>query len=134
MFKLDFLTPESVVVLDQELVEITLPAHKGELNILPGHSPLMTTLIPGILSYKLQNGESKKFAISWGYCQVTEKGVSVLAETVTAAHEVVANKVLESLKKVEARLIEQTLDDRDWNQTQLEIDRLRAELDLSARQ
>lgn len=134
MFKLDFLTPESVVVLDQDLIEITLPAHMGELNILPGHSPLMTTLIPGILSYKLQSGEFKKFAISWGYCQVTEKGVSVLAETVTAAHEVVANKVLESLKKVEARLIEQTLDDRDWNQTQLEIARLRAELDLSARQ
>lgn len=133
MFKLDFLTPESVIVLDQELVEITLPAFKGELNILPGHAPLMTTLTPGILSYRLQNGESKKFAISWGYCQVSEKGVSVLAETVTTASEVVTSKVQESLKAVENKLIAQSLDDVEWKQTQLEIARLRALLDLAAR-
>lgn len=133
MFKLDFLTPESVVVLDQELEEITLPAFKGELNILPGHAPLMTTLTPGILSYKLKNGESRKYAISWGYCQVSEKGVSVLAETVTTANEIVTNKVQESLKAVENKLIAESLDDVDWKKTQLEIARLRAQLDLSAR-
>lgn len=133
MFKLDFLTPESVIVLDQELVEITLPAFKGELNILPGHAPLMTTLQPGILSYKLVNGESKRFAISWGYCQVSEKGVSVLAETVTTAQEIVTSKVQESLRLVENKLTAEMLDDVDWKQTQLEIARLRAELDLAAR-
>lgn len=133
MFKLDFLTPESVIVLDQELAEITLPAFKGELNILPGHAPLMTTLTPGILSYKLLSGETKKFAISWGYCQVSEKGVSVLAETVTTAQEVVTSKVQESLRAVESKLTAQMLDDVEWKQTQLEIARLRAELDLAAR-
>ena len=133
MFKLDFLTPESVIVLDQELVEITLPAFKGELNILPGHAPLTTTLQPGILSYKLVNGESKRFAISWGYCQVSEKGVSVLAETVTTAQEIVTSKVQESLRLVENKLTAEMLDDVDWKQTQLEIARLRAELDLAAR-
>ncbi len=133
MFKLDFLTPDSVIVLDQELSEITLPAYKGELNILPGHAPLMTTLTPGILSYKLISGEAKKFAISWGYCQVSEKGVSVLAETVTTAQEIVTNKVQESLRAVESKLTAQMLDDVEWKQTQLEIARLRAELDLSAR-
>lgn len=133
MFKLDFLTPESVIVLDQELEEITLPAFKGELNILPGHAPLMTTLTPGILSYKLKNGDSRKYAISWGYCQVSEKGVSVLAETVTTANEIVASKVQDSLKAVESKLISQSLDDVEWKRTQREIAHLRAQLDLSAR-
>jgi F-type H+-transporting ATPase subunit epsilon len=131
MFKLNLMTPEKKVVADQELDEITVPAFKGELNILPGHAPLMTTLQPGILSYKLKNGESLRMAIGWGYCQVSPEAVNVLAELAFATDEIDVRNAQEKLKTEESRLVNEMLTDLDWNLVQHEIDRLKAELELA---
>jgi F-type H+-transporting ATPase subunit epsilon len=131
MFKLDFVTPESKIAIDQDLHEITLPAERGELNILPGHAPLMTTLRPGILTYKLTNGESGRYAISWGYCQVSERGVSVLAETAVTATEVNVKADQDQLKQFESRLMNESLEDQDWELVQNEIARLKVELEIA---
>lgn len=131
MFKLNLVTPEKRLVVDQELEEITLPAYAGELNILPGHAPLMTTLEPGILSYRLKNGQTDKLAISWGYCQVSGEGVSVLAERAVHASEVDTKADQEQLKNNEARMMTETLDDDQWEKIQKDIARLNSELDLA---
>ncbi|MFN3455051.1 MAG: F0F1 ATP synthase subunit epsilon, partial [Pseudobdellovibrio sp.] len=39
MFKLNLLTPEKKVVVDQEITEAVIPTHSGEVDILPGHVP-----------------------------------------------------------------------------------------------
>lgn len=132
MFKLDFVTPEGKIIVDQDLEEITLPAWRGELNILPGHAPLMTTLTPGILVYRLKSGDSAKFAISWGYCQVSDRGVSVLAETAVKAAEVDIKVDQDLLKQLEVRLANETLDDQDWEKVQNDVARLKAELEIAA--
>jgi len=130
MFKLNFATPDKKIVADQELEEITLPAFRGELNILPGHSPLVTTLEAGILRYRLKNGESQKVAIGWGYCQVSPEGVNVLAETAVEAGEVDTKNVHDRLKTQEFRLANESLDDINWKTVQQDIERLKAELNL----
>ncbi len=131
MFKLNFATPDKKVVSEQELDSIVVPAFRGELNILPGHAPLMTTLEPGILKYRLKNGEEKKIAIGWGYCQVSPEGVNVLAETAMASDEIDTKIVLEHLKAQEQKLGSQALDDHEWENVQHEIGRLKAELELA---
>ena len=130
MFKLNLVTPEKKIVTDQELEDITLPAFAGELNILPGHAALMTTLEPGILSYRLKNGDTAKYAISWGYCQVSSEGVSVLAENAMAAAEVDVKVVREHLAHFETKLANEMLDDPEYNKVQHEIGRLKAELEI----
>jgi F-type H+-transporting ATPase subunit epsilon len=130
MFKLNFATPDKKIVADQELDEITLPAFRGELNILPGHSPLVTTLEAGILRYRLKNGESEKVAIGWGYCQVSAEGVNVLAETAMEAEEIDTKVVSDRLKALEFRLANEPLDDLAWKHVQQDIERLKAELNL----
>ena len=86
--KLTLVTPEKRVLLGQEVTEVTLPAFKGELNILPGHEPLVTTLVPGIIHYKTKDGANVAASISWGYCNISPEGVNVLAETVEVATEI----------------------------------------------
>lgn len=131
MFKLNLVTPEKKIVTDQELEEITLPAFKGELNILPGHAPLMTTLEAGILTYRLKNGETGRYAIGWGYCQVSADGVTVLAEDAVTAAEVDTKVAADHLSKNEARLLNESLDDQEYEKVQHEIARLHAELDIT---
>lgn len=130
MFKLNLVTPEKKVVADQELDEITLPAYAGELNILPGHAPLMTTLAAGILKYRLKNGESRKIAIGWGYCQVSAQGVNVLAETAMSVDEINVKSARENLKAQQLRLATETISDSDWEKVHNDIARLQAEIDL----
>ncbi|MFN7455641.1 MAG: ATP synthase F1 subunit epsilon [Pseudobdellovibrionaceae bacterium] len=130
MFKLNLVTPEKKIVMDQELAEISLPAFAGELNILPGHAPLLTTLAAGILKYKLKTGETKKMAISWGYCQVSSEGVNVLAETAVESDEIDVKVVQENLKGFERKLIAEHLNDEDWTKAHHEIERLKAEINL----
>lgn len=133
MFKLNLVTPDKKIVADQELDEITLPGFKGELHILPGHAPLMTTLEPGILKYKLKGtSDVVKVAISWGYCQVSSQGVNVLAESAVAASEIELKVVKDHLKAQELKLANETLDDAQWADTQHEIARLAAEIQLAS--
>ena len=131
MFKLDFVTPEQKIVFGQELEEITIPAFRGELNILPGHSPLMTTLLPGKLSYRLKSGEQKTIAISWGYAQVSPSGVHVLAEAVIDPATSDSKGSLHAMRLLEDRLLSESLNDEDWDLAQLEMMKLRVELELS---
>ncbi len=87
--KLTIVTPEKRLLLNQEVDEETLPAFKGELNILPGHAPLITTLETGVMKWKLKGQEKQNQAvISWGYCQVGLEGVNVLANMADLPEEI----------------------------------------------
>lgn len=132
MFKLNLVTPDKKIVAGLDLDEIVLPAFRGELAILPGHAPLMTTLEPGILSYKLKGQTvSTKVAISWGYCQVSPEAVNVLAESAMLAEEIELAVVKDHLKAQELKIATEVLDDAQWADAQHEIARLNAEIKLA---
>ena len=130
MFKLTLLTPDKKIVVDQEIEDVTVPAYRGELNILPGHAPLITTLSTGIMRWRLK-GESdpRSIIVSWGYCQITPTGVDVLADTVDLPEDVNPEEAKATLTEGEKRLLE-SLDDDQWDQVQRDIARARAHLDV----
>lgn len=133
MFKLNFVTPERKIVAGGEIEEITVPAHRGELSILPGHVPLFTTLEPGILKYRLKGTDRmEKYAVSWGYCQVSTDAVNVLAELAVASSEVDVTLVRQQLQAQENRLLTETLDEIQWQEAQKSIALLQAEIELSS--
>lgn len=98
MFTLTLVTPQKKIVEGADLKEVFVPGFNGELEILPGHAPLVTTLAAGVLKYKLADASDyKTFAISWGYCEVTPTGlVSILAETAEAPEEIDLKRAEES--------------------------------------
>ena len=83
MLQLTVVTPEKKFVTDLEVEEVLVPGFRGELNILPGHSPLLTTLSTGVLMYREKSSDTfVKLSVSWGYCEVNPTKILVLAETV----------------------------------------------------
>ena len=69
--QLTLVTPEKKLITDLEIDEIIVPGHNGQLDILPGHAPLLTTLQEGVLQYREKGTSEKKgVAVSWGYCEV----------------------------------------------------------------
>lgn len=111
---LTLVTPVKKFLEDVEVSEVLIPGYVGELNILPGHAPLMTTLNPGILKYKPSNSsEYKSVSISWGYCEVGPKGVTILAETAELPEEINIKRAEDTKVKSERALLthEISLDD-----------------------
>ena len=79
---LNLLTPKKKLLVDQKVSEIRVAAYKGELTILPGHAALITTLSSGILTYKTADNKTQKAHLSWGYLEVLDNDVNILAEEV----------------------------------------------------
>lgn len=130
MFKLTLVTPEKRLVIDQEIDEVTVPAFRGELNILPGHAPLITTLETGVLTYKLKGQEAQKVSISWGYCQVNPQGVNILAEYAMAPVDLHIEELKKSLADAERRLSTESLDEEQWLEAQRDVAKARTGMEI----
>lgn len=129
--KFTFLTPEKKIQFDQDVEMVVVPAERGELQILAGHAPLVTTLMTGVMRWKLSSEELTKSAVvSWGYCQVYPGGIRVLADLVEFKEELSQEKSLRLLSEANSKLGNVFMDDETWDSVQRDASRARAELQL----
>ena len=130
--KLTLLTPEKKIVMSQEVDEVVVPGHNGELDILPGHAPLMTLLSTGILRWRLKGTtEMNKIVVSWGYCEVNPEGVIVLAETSVLPEEVQPEAFKSEIKTLETKLGIESLDEENWNEAKRRLAELKSGLEMN---
>jgi len=84
--KLKVVTPTRTVV-DSEADEVEMPGELGYLGILPGHTPLITVLKTGVLSFT-NGGAARALAITAGFAEVSNDVVTVLADSADEPSEV----------------------------------------------
>ena len=78
----------------------------GELGIFPGHTPLLTSLKPGLIRVVKQGGEEEVIYISGGMLEVQPDLVTVLADTAVRAGDLDEAAALEAKEKAERALAE----------------------------
>jgi len=110
--KLEMVTPYKRV-LSEEVDEITAPGFIGELGLLPGHTPLLTTLKVGELSYKKGN-EIFHIAVNWGYLEVENETVTVLVDTAERADEIDLARAKAALGRAEEVLKGLSQEDKNY--------------------
>ena len=82
----EIVTPTRIL-LQEQVDELNVPGELGYLGILPGHTAFLTTLGQGELMYR--QGERRRYlSIFWGYMEVNNDKVTVLAEVVEPAAEI----------------------------------------------
>ena len=59
---------------------MTVPCTDGAMGILPHHSNMIAALVPGMLTYRLPEGESRNAAVSAGMIKVEANDVLVLVD------------------------------------------------------
>lgn len=104
MLSLSIVTPERRVVGPVKVTSVTVPGGIGEMTILPGHARLLSTLDTGILTFERENGTKEVAAVSFGYVEVHQDQVTVLAETLEMAHEIDEDRARLAKEKAEAKL------------------------------
>ncbi len=75
------LTSISGVALDTETISVTLPTSSGVITILPGHVPLMSAIIPGIITVRTQDS-SKELILGGGVVETNGSEVRILADII----------------------------------------------------
>ena len=80
----ELVTPERLVRAD-EVHMVVVPGVEGEFGVMAGHAPFMTTLKDGELKvYKTAGPSYESIAVSGGFAEVGDKGLTVLAESAAA--------------------------------------------------
>ena len=86
------------------------PAVMGEVGILPGHAPLVTTLKPGEVRVRLAGGEEQSFYVSSGMLEIQPHVVTVLSDTAQRAGDLDEAAALEAKERAERMLADRSAD------------------------
>jgi F-type H+-transporting ATPase subunit epsilon len=110
---------------------VTVPGLNGEMGILPGHTPLISQLKTGVLSY-LQDGRTTQLLVSGGFVEVRDDRVSVLAEIAERPEEIDVSAARASRDRLEKQLGGWSGSDDEMESVKTELARSEVRLQLAA--
>ena len=105
------------------------PAVMGEVGILPGHAPLVTTLKPGEVRVRLPGGEEQSFYVSSGMLEIQPHVVTVLSDTAQRAGDLDEAAALEAKERAERMLADR---EADFDEAQARAELAQAAAQLQA--
>jgi len=87
LFQFELVSPERQL-LSEEVAEVVVPGTDGEFGVLKNHSPFMSTIKPGILKVRDENGSWNEYFVRGGFADVASGGLTVLAEQAIPVKEI----------------------------------------------
>ncbi|MCK9913589.1 F0F1 ATP synthase subunit epsilon [Microbacteriaceae bacterium K1510] len=118
-FHFDLVSPEKLL-FSGEVDQVDIPGAEGDFGVLAGHSPLVATLRPGILTVRGANGE-RKIVVLGGFAEVSPEGLTVLADVAENVADIDRTMITTRIGELEQRIAK--------TQAGSELDKLIARLD-----
>jgi len=125
---LEIITP-SRAMLNETVDSVSVPGESGELGILPGHTPLISILKTGVLTYT-KGGTTERLLVSGGFVEVGDDRVAVLADVAERADEIDAAAARQSREQAARVLSQLTGEASDHEAAQNEHDLASTRLQL----
>ncbi|WP_448212334.1 F0F1 ATP synthase subunit epsilon [Colwellia sp. MEBiC06753] len=99
----------NVVSAEEELFSgriesLQITGSEGELGIMPGHAPLLTSLKPGMARIVKQHGEEEVLYLSGGMLEVQPNSVTVLADVAARVEDLDEQAAEEAKARAEEHL------------------------------
>ena len=103
-FHFDLVSPEKFA-FSGEVDQVDVPGFEGDFGVLAGHAPVVAALRPGILTI-ITGGAREKVIVLGGLAEVSEKGLTVLADVATSMQELDRAQFAETISEMEEKLSE----------------------------
>lgn len=103
-FHFDLVSPEKLA-FSGEVDQVDVPGVEGDFGVLAGHAPVVAAIRPGILTITT-GGKHEKIIVLGGLAEVSEKGLTVLADVATSLSELDRAKFAETISEMEENLKE----------------------------
>jgi len=117
--QLNIVSPDRLVVRDS-VTAVTVPGKDGYIGVLPGHSPLLTELAPGELTYT-REGTKHYIFVNWGFAEVLPDRTIVLVQGAERAEEIDVERARRAKERADDRL-------KRFTDPQVDMERARAAL------
>jgi F-type H+-transporting ATPase subunit epsilon len=130
--RLRVVTPTRLV-FDEEVDEVTAPGELGEFGVLPNHIAFLSTLVPGVLSYK-QGAKTQTLAITGGYAEVLDNVMTVLATTAEFPWEIDAVRAQRAKEQAEKNLAGLNYEDKDFKLAEMALQKALIRLQVASKE
>jgi F-type H+-transporting ATPase subunit epsilon len=110
-FHFDLVSPEKLA-FSGEVDQVDIPGVEGDFGVLAGHAPVVAAIRPGILTV-FSGGKQEKIIVTGGVAEVSEKGLTVLADVARTLEELDRAKLADAIAEMEAKLAEKEGDELD---------------------
>ena len=117
---LEIVTPEKRVY-SKSVERVKLPCSEGDMEVLPGHIPLITTVDAGEVRTQ-SKGQSELLAVDKGFVEVFGDKVSILTEAAIDIEDIDLEAAEKAQKRAEEALAKAEADNLD----PAEVERLEA--------
>ena len=84
-FHFDLVSPEKLA-FSGEVDQVDVPGIEGDFGVLAGHAPVVAAIRPGILTVTA-GGKQQKIIVLGGLAEVSDKGLTVLADVATSVED-----------------------------------------------
>src|SRR5215207_6449977 len=103
-FHFDLVSPEKLA-FSGEVDQVDVPGVEGDFGVLAGHAPIVAAVRPGILTIT-SGGTHQKMIVLGGLAEMSEKGLTVLADVATSIQELDRARFAETIAAMEEKLAE----------------------------
>ena len=103
-FHFDLVSPEKLA-FSGEVDQVDVPGVEGDFGVLAGHAPVVAAVRPGILTITAA-GKREKVIVLGGLAEVSEKGLTVLADVATSTQDLDRAQFAETISEMESKLSE----------------------------
>jgi F-type H+-transporting ATPase subunit epsilon len=103
-FPASIVTPERVLVDDEEVSAVILRTDAGDATFLAHHTALVGSVVPGVCRLQREDGSEHRLAVHGGFVQVGGNRVIVLAPVAERAEEIDVERAQRALEAAQAQL------------------------------
>jgi F-type H+-transporting ATPase subunit epsilon len=125
-FKITIVTAEQQVY-DGEAVSVILPGLSGYLGVLANHAPLVTALVPGVLTIRTDDSNTEYLAIGTGFVEIANNAMSIMCDSCEKAVDIDVNRA-EGARDRAAKRLADNGSGLDKPRAQMSLDRARARI------
>ena len=99
-FKFELVSPAKLV-MSEEVMQVVVPGAEGDFTMLPGHSPFMSTVRPGVIEVTATSGKVAKLFVRGGFADASPAGLTILAEQAIPVEELKADMIAKEITDAE---------------------------------
>jgi F-type H+-transporting ATPase subunit epsilon len=120
----ELVSPERLL-FSGDVAEVDIPGTDGDMGILPGHAPVLSTLRPGVVTVTKEGGAKERIFVRGGFAEVNPQGLTVLAEVAVPLAELNAEILVQQVKDAQEDVTD-AQDDETRRRAQENLDHLQA--------
>lgn len=116
------------IFVKENITKIFIKSHDGKVEIMPGHAPMIISIVPNITVLENENGDKIELFTSKGVVNISKDEVTFCCDAAETKEEIDLERAKKSKERAEDRLKDSKIYDAERAKLALERANLRINL------